>query len=275
MAVYQQNAKFFKSNELSDFQLTCRGLTIPVHRFILATNSEFFRRAVNGNFKVSLALKTSRIWTDTIFPLQEARQRTMDFPEDDPAILEKLISIIYRGSYDDVIFGKVKGPHGVTTRSLDSIRRQARGGEGTAPEDWDRRDRLAMSEVSQVLDDDAHPEAVDKVFECLQDSMHIYILARRLDCPIAEVLAAERFTIVLRQYFDAGEFRDVEIRHLVEFIDELYTNTPDDAMLRKTLCFHLKMFCKSYPDHGGLIRKEAAGILEVHADFRNDMAKNY
>lgn len=69
MAAYQQNAKFFKSNELSDFQLTCRGLTIPVHRFILATNSEFFRRAVNSNFKVSLALKTIRIRTDTIFLL--------------------------------------------------------------------------------------------------------------------------------------------------------------------------------------------------------------
>lgn len=199
----------------------------------------------------------------------------MDFPEDDPAILEKLISIIYRGSYDDVIFGQFKGPHTVTTRTLDSILRQARGGEGTAPEDWDRRDRLAMSEVTQVLDDDKHPEAIDKVFESLQDSMYVYILARRLECPIAEVLAAERFTIVLRSYLDAGEFRDVEIRHLVEFIDELYTNTPDDAELRKTLCFHLKMFCNRYPDTGSRIRKEAAGVLQVHADFRNDMVKNY
>ncbi|KAK6220647.1 hypothetical protein LQW54_002092 [Pestalotiopsis sp. IQ-011] len=250
MAVYDQNAKFFKSQELSDFTLTCRGTVIPVHRFVLATNSTFFRTAFRGNFK-----------------------SLMDFPEDDPAILEKVMSIMYRGNYDDVIFGKAQHPHTVTRRPLSTICREIRGAVSTGPDEWDTRDRLAISDVAQVLDNEQETDAVDKIFECLQDSLYIYILARKIEFPIGEVLAAERFALVLRNYFDAGQFRDVEIRTFVEFIDELYTNTPAKAELRLTFCFHFKQFCRRYPAESSKFRKEAAGVLQVHSDFRDDMAR--
>ncbi|KAI0156170.1 hypothetical protein BJ166DRAFT_616261 [Pestalotiopsis sp. NC0098] len=254
MAVYDQNAKFFKSQELSDFTLTCCGTMIPVHRFVLATNSSFFRTAFRGNFK-------------------EARQSLMDFPEDDPAILEKVISIMYRGNYDDVIFGKAQHPHTVTRRPLNTICQEIRGQGNTSPDEWDTRDRLAISDVAQVLDSEQETDAVDKIFECLQDSLYIYILARKVEFPIGEVLAAERFALVLRSYFDAGQFRDVEVRTFVEFIDELYTNTPAKAELRLTFCFHFKQFCRRYPAESTKFRKEAAGVLQVHSDFRDDMAR--
>ncbi|KAI0156171.1 hypothetical protein BJ166DRAFT_500167 [Pestalotiopsis sp. NC0098] len=82
MALYDKSKEFFMNNELSDFKLTCNGREFPVHRMILALHSEFFRRAFSSGFK-------------------ESKEGVMDFPDDDPEILEKVLSIMYRGNYDD------------------------------------------------------------------------------------------------------------------------------------------------------------------------------
>ncbi|KAK6220648.1 hypothetical protein LQW54_002093 [Pestalotiopsis sp. IQ-011] len=82
MALYDTSKEFFMKDELSDFRFTCNGRQFSVHRMILALHSDFFRRAFSSGFK-------------------EAKDGVMNFPHDDPDILEKVLSIMYRGDHDD------------------------------------------------------------------------------------------------------------------------------------------------------------------------------
>ncbi|KAF7528379.1 hypothetical protein G7054_g10187 [Neopestalotiopsis clavispora] len=258
MAVYGQNAMLFKSQELSDFTLTCHGTRIPAHRIILATHSPVFRRAMSIGFK-------------------ETRESVMDFPVDDPAILEKLVSIMYRGSYDDIIFGNVTAPHIATTMPLDKVHSSANGrGNGNLYEN-DERDAAAIAKWSRDhmmnhrLED---LEAKDVVFECMQDALYIYIMARRLQCDIATVVAHDRFNEILEFYFDMEEYHYLDLKKFTEFIDELYTNTPPDVNIRRSLCNQIKQFQRIQPEPAAKLRTLAADVLEVHPDFRKDMNRS-
>ncbi|KAI4594248.1 hypothetical protein KJ359_008523 [Pestalotiopsis sp. 9143b] len=109
MALYDKSREFFMKKELSDFKLTYNGREVSVHRMILALHSEFFRRAFSSDFK-------------------EAKEGVMDFPDDDPEILEKVLSIMYRGNYDDKYYGKMTGSHTAVTMTLKELRLSAEGG---------------------------------------------------------------------------------------------------------------------------------------------------
>lgn len=54
--------ELFVSGEYSDFTITCRGNTFPVHRAILCRQTQFFNVAANGPYAVrSRASDTSHL----------------------------------------------------------------------------------------------------------------------------------------------------------------------------------------------------------------------
>lgn len=46
----------FLHGQYSDMTVTCQGFTFKAHRSILCTQSDFFRGAMNGHFKVSCCI---------------------------------------------------------------------------------------------------------------------------------------------------------------------------------------------------------------------------
>ncbi|KAI1391853.1 BTB/POZ protein [Hypoxylon trugodes] len=72
--------KLYRSEEYSDLIITCRGKQYKVHKAVVCPRSEFFATACRGNFK-------------------EARDGRIDLPEDDPAIVEKMIFYLYNLDY--------------------------------------------------------------------------------------------------------------------------------------------------------------------------------
>lgn len=86
------------SGVFSDLTLTCGGRKFEVHRVILYMQSEYFRKLLDGGFKVSIFIATS--YTENYAPdltktKQEAGASTINLPDDDPSVLQVLIHYLY------------------------------------------------------------------------------------------------------------------------------------------------------------------------------------
>ncbi|ETS85218.1 hypothetical protein PFICI_03243 [Pestalotiopsis fici W106-1] len=249
MAAYDQYGMLFKSEIFSDFKLTCNGTTIPVHRIVLATHSPVFRRAMTSSFK-------------------EAREGLMNLPEDDPVILEKFLSIMYRGTYDDALFGKAQAPHLTTTLPLKKLIGFLSGTE--AGWDLDMNERKALDNFHCTNDIDS-PEGMALAQESLQDALYIYFMAKKYQCAIAAVIAHDRFLSALDFCFDKPEFSDQELHKFIEVIDELYSNSIPKDILRLTLCRHFHRFTDKRPDVGQRFGALATDLIKAHPEFATDM----
>lgn len=73
---------FLLNERLSDMKITCQGHTFKVHRFIICKQSQFFETARTGPFK-------------------ESTEQTVDLPDDDPETVERVISYLYMGDYQE------------------------------------------------------------------------------------------------------------------------------------------------------------------------------
>ncbi|KAF7528380.1 hypothetical protein G7054_g10186 [Neopestalotiopsis clavispora] len=248
MALYDQYSTFFKSNEFSDYTTTCNGLRLPAHRIVLGTNSPVIRRAMNSAFR-------------------ENRERVFNFPEEDPAIVEKFLSVMYRGNYDDTCYGKVRGAHIITTLPMSRVRLVA---DGRCSHDKDKQDLHNLATFTRKNDLE-QLETTDLIFETLQDALYLYLMGEKYQCDLVTAISHDRFWNIFELYFDKETFRDIELQKLVEFIDELYTNTTPDAYIRQTLCNQIQFFSRRSPELGQRLRSHAAGVLEAHPDFQKDM----
>lgn len=81
---------------MSDFIIHCQGHTWRVHRLIISNGCEFFHKLCTGNFKVDCSLSRR----DTVLiDKQEAIERSVDLPDDDPKIVARLLLFLYTGGY--------------------------------------------------------------------------------------------------------------------------------------------------------------------------------
>jgi hypothetical protein len=50
---FDEGKEMLKTGYLSDFKITCKGVTFPVHKVLIARKSKFFQICVDGKFKAS------------------------------------------------------------------------------------------------------------------------------------------------------------------------------------------------------------------------------
>ncbi|KAH7091558.1 hypothetical protein FB567DRAFT_436379, partial [Paraphoma chrysanthemicola] len=72
----------YKKGEFTDLTITCGTLIFNVHRLVVCTSCDFFKRSLK--FAVG----------------KEAEELHIDLPEDDPEMIRRLISYLYLGDYD-------------------------------------------------------------------------------------------------------------------------------------------------------------------------------
>jgi hypothetical protein len=100
-----------ESGNFSDFTITCGDVKFQVHRNIICPESPVLTAACNGNFKVksehqklfsATSLVSFRKLTRFVFcSWQEAADAQMDFPEERPSILGRVLLFLYTSEYDD------------------------------------------------------------------------------------------------------------------------------------------------------------------------------
>lgn len=97
---------FLKSGLFADFTIKCKGYEWKVHKVIVSAECGFFRKICQSNFKVSdstiqrveeaeLCLHES----DISNRLQEGVENSVNFPDDDPKSIARLILFLYTENY--------------------------------------------------------------------------------------------------------------------------------------------------------------------------------
>ncbi|KAH8688392.1 BTB/POZ protein [Ilyonectria robusta] len=82
ISVHASLSTLLFSEKFSDMTIRCGGREFKAHRAIICTQSSFFDRAFSSDFR-------------------EATSQTIDLPEDDPAVLERILEFLYKGNYTD------------------------------------------------------------------------------------------------------------------------------------------------------------------------------
>ncbi|KAF7528384.1 hypothetical protein G7054_g10188 [Neopestalotiopsis clavispora] len=255
MASYEQYGTLFKSEDFSDFRLNCNGTIIPVHSVVLATHSPVFRVAMSNR------------------GFREANEGLIDLPADDPAILEKFLSILYRGYYDDVCFEGVCHPHVTTTWSLRALRNILNGTQTALIKDERDDNALYNSYLNNARN---IQETLDITYASLLDAFYVYVMADKYQCIIASVIAHDRFRRLWQVYLvdmTTIQCSDQEFQRLVAFIDELYTNTLPHDICRSTLCHKLWDLVTANPIFDGKLKAQATYLVQDHPDHGDDMLR--
>ncbi|OJI97995.1 hypothetical protein ASPVEDRAFT_147284 [Aspergillus versicolor CBS 583.65] len=99
----------FLHSQFSDMTVTCQGFTFKVHRSILCTQSDFFKAAMNGNFK-------------------EGKGLTVDLPKDDLETIERVLSFLYFNYYSEDSHIMDLSPHLKTRKATTSASRSKKKG---------------------------------------------------------------------------------------------------------------------------------------------------
>ena len=86
------------SSEYSDMTITCGESTYKVHKAIVCSRSEFFRRA--ERFPGGEVRSSSMSFCIALISRQEATRHVVDLHEDEAQIIKLLIQYLYEGEYD-------------------------------------------------------------------------------------------------------------------------------------------------------------------------------
>jgi BTB/POZ domain len=97
---FSSSLHFLESGLFTDFTIKCNGYEWEVHKVIIAAECGFFRKLVTSNFKVNL-VRSHIFMVDelTDWESQEALEDKVDFPEEDPKLIARLILFLYTNYY--------------------------------------------------------------------------------------------------------------------------------------------------------------------------------
>ncbi|KAK6220649.1 hypothetical protein LQW54_002094 [Pestalotiopsis sp. IQ-011] len=162
--------------------------------------------------------------------------------------------------------------HTAVTMTSKELRKSAEGGRrsyGRHEPDFD-----ASWPIIQEYEEDRPAEIVERMLQCIQDSLYINIMGHRFQCNLVIEISDARYFEVMETYLDAGSnFQPHEFRAIAEYIDELYTNTPPDAPLRWGTCNLIKNFTKQKPEEAKKLGAAVADVIRAHPAFLEGMRR--
>lgn len=90
--------RLFNSNTCSDLVIRCGDREWPAHSFVLSARSDFFKKAVEGGFKVSKSIKVN-LSQRRLIRWKEGIERVIELHDDDPDIFHVVLECMYKFSY--------------------------------------------------------------------------------------------------------------------------------------------------------------------------------
>ncbi|KIW91756.1 uncharacterized protein Z519_07724 [Cladophialophora bantiana CBS 173.52] len=148
-----------RSEKYSDFTIACNGVEFKVHRAVVCPASPFLDSACNSGF-------------------QEATSRRIEFREDDPGIVARVVLFLYTSDYD--------------ANQIPTFNKHSHGGVFPA-----QRDRSASSCAESAVSSEnlaaAEKRKQEEVVEALKINALVYKCADMLGIENLKVLAADRF----------------------------------------------------------------------------------
>ncbi|KAI9737356.1 MAG: hypothetical protein M1834_009510 [Cirrosporium novae-zelandiae] len=194
-----------KSAKYSDLTISCGGKEFPVHRAIVCPRSPFFAAACDGEFL-------------------EAKLQRISLPEDDPEIVECVISYLYTLDYCDEeedttgnIIVNTRGGHNISP--VDD--QAAAPVDATIGNDSDTDDTIP-TKSHEHENPFGHEKKIDPYFR----DVRVYALAEKYDIPDLKDVAKSKFLRWAENNWSHEAFPTV--------VREIYESTPaSDCGLRE------------------------------------------
>ncbi|KAL8367056.1 hypothetical protein RB599_010967 [Gaeumannomyces hyphopodioides] len=176
------------SGKYSDLVVTCKSQTFNAHRVVLCSQSEFFDKACGG-------------------PFIEASSGKIDLPDDDPALVQKLMDFFYTGDYTQ------------TTKASDGCESKPTSRSPT---------------VAHAAGGQKGAEVSDDTCSILFDEAKVYIMADKFIIPALKDISLERFRSAANR---AEGMSSWQCDSFPLVADEIYNSTTrSDLALKEILC---------------------------------------
>ncbi|KAJ9606900.1 hypothetical protein H2200_008910 [Cladophialophora chaetospira] len=162
---------FLKTGKYSDFTIICKDVEFKVHKVVLCGSSSMLDTACKGGFK-------------------EATSGKIEFPEDDPEVMARVVLFMYTGDYDADKAPSTILPSGYSIVAGTPETKT----ESSAAEKPKSRRIKASTEATPAQSKSGVGQTIDKrSFEVLTINALVYKCADMLGIQNLMMLAAERF----------------------------------------------------------------------------------
>jgi len=113
-----QKARLFNSPRFSDITVKCGERAWPAHKLVLCTQSDFFARACEGEFKVSHFCCQDVDHTYRHLPSQESQDNVISLHDDHPDAVQAMLRHFYTFDYSDNSSGDGDDPPKATDNNV-------------------------------------------------------------------------------------------------------------------------------------------------------------
>ena len=231
-----------KSGQFSDLTISCQDAEFKVHRVVVCSASSMLNAACNGSFQVTSSADCKT--RDVNQGYQEATSRKVNFPEDDPQIMSRVVLFLYTSDYDAnsvptfILPGQNQGSKSLATvqqagqEIKPSTTPESPATAETPPAKRQKTSAATATPATAQVPMNNTTALPPGIFETLKTNALVYKCADMLGIENLKVLAADRFMADARVAFSEMGF--------AEPLRILYQSTrSDDELLRvpvTTLC---------------------------------------
>ncbi|KAJ9627546.1 hypothetical protein H2204_009585 [Knufia peltigerae] len=261
-----RNFNFLKDEEFCDFTICCQGVAFRVHRLFIAQASPYFKTVCTG-------------------PFQEAMAQKIDFPEEIPSVMSRVIYYIYTSKYDPMYV-----PHIYTLRCLDPPELQiddldirldddilmttappqdtaAGVGAGTGADATSSTARVTIHSSNKIEE----KLYIKQLGRAMKVGIMVYKFADMAQMEHLKHLAASRFLDDLKKAYRVDDFHSV--------VSMLYENTNyNDKVIRMPATQFLLSKYDDINNHRETTRvmdDHNAGMRQMFHDFRGEWEKEF